>query len=1346
MENKAHQEPSKLPYKLIKQITNDFGKERILGSGGFGTVYKGVHENRGEIAVKVLHNISGLDDQEFHKEFDNLRGLKHPNIVELVGFCSESEEELAVFEGKQVTAERLRMALCFEYVHNGSLSKIISDEKTGLTWHTRYKIIKGICEGLKYLREGLEYPIMHFDLKPDNILLTKSMVPKIADFGLSKLFGQENTRKTMSSAGTCGYWPPEYVKHQIISREFDIFSLGVIIVRIMTGHERYNSIVEMPTRKSIKLVHESWRTRLSGTLSHVSLQVYCNQVKRCIEIALNCLISNRQERPTIQDIVSSLNETEAMIGVFGMPNEQFYQEDGESALPSDASSITINSRPSLENFPAMEPRVMPLSLLKEMTDDFSEEQLIGYGEHGLFFKGVHRDGQVVAVKMLRKLYGNDDKQLENEIAILQKLRHQNIVHFIGYCHETEEVVAQYEGRHVIVEEIRNLVCFEYLGISGSLDKHISKDMNSGLNWQTRYGIIKGTCEGLKYLHEGLESPIIHMDLKPKNILMDENMMPKIGHFGSARLVGVGNNTHMTTSMMGTIGYMPPEFVRKQVISKEFDIFSLGVTTLQLMTGRLSYHEFLEMPSQEFIDKAHEKWREKLQKTVDVTLVEGYCQQVKKCLEIAVKCVEFDRHKRPPIGAIVHELNETEMLILQLETDPVSKLDSEDSELLLQVHPLELCFLAAMSSSMELPRKKKSGMMSSSCSLQLENKGNDRVAFMLVANSPKRYLTKEPLCGVVPPRCAYTITLTMPKQPPLLDNGDFFTLSSVTLGVYDLDKDSVAIEYDKFFQKAKEMAGDRDEVVQEVILKTIWDQSPQGTSSSASTRPAVEIITMPDAQQVAVIDVHPTKPWIMTTHHMGSLRVWNYNTMTTLNSIHEVTDQPVHVAKFIAREKWLVAGDSSGCIHVYSYEEHEDVVTFDAHDSCITTLAVHPTDPFVLSSSDDADHLIKLWEWNKDWECTRIFGGHTGRVTQVTFNPMDSDNFASVSLDGTVKIWSICSDDPKNTITLELNEAVDGYVPEGLLCVDYFTRLNRHYLIVGCKDRTAQIWKLDTKECVDGLEGHADCISVVSLHPELPILLTGSLDGTVRIWNSTTYKLENIINFSLGAVHAFGCIKGSTRIMVGCHQGIAMVGISFPFPDYKHDGEKEAHERRLHRHWKRIASAKSANMTAKDEFRISKAAEVLADTINPIDNPDFLLRQKEIPKYEHWALSFSIDSICDKLPGQYSPTLRRKNGNTGARETKILSDGEKETCKRRPPRRWRRSRAKVADTTVKAKLDVSKASMELADTINLVDKPDSLLQQKDKTEVKPCSLPVSIDTICDQLRALEVVDRVDSPTR
>lgn len=825
-------EPSKLPYQLIRQITNDFHQDRVLGSGTFGIVYKGVYEHGEEIAVKVLRKISGgLDDTEFQKEFNNLKGLNHENIVELVGFCNEWEEEPAEFEGRQITAGRVRTALCFEYVQNGGLDKLITDQYTGLDWHTRYTIIKGVCEGLKYLREEPEHPIIHLDLKPENILLDKNMVAKIADFGISKLIGEENTKKTMSTIGTVGYWPPEYIKHQIISEEFDIFSLGVLIVKIMVGPESYSSIVEKTTQTSVRHVHETWKNRLHETTSNQRLlEVYCNQVKRCIGIALDCLKSNRQERPTIQHIVSILNEEDIMICDHGIQNEQVGQDDRDSAtLPSDVSCIAINSRP--------------------------------------------------------------------------------------------------------------------------------------------------------------------------------------------------------------------------------------------------------------LDRVH-----------------------------------------------------SELLYL------------EDSELL-RVTPQELRF-PFMS---PLPQKK--AMIS--CSLQLNNKKKDRVAFMLVANNPKRYLTKKPLFGVVPPNCVYTLSLTMAKQPRPTSSsssdsgGDFFTLQSVAVSEYKLryfDKDSLSVKYKELFEEARKntVAG---EGVHEVTLKASICDRPAGEGTSSYS----EIVTLPDAQQVSSIDVHPTEPWIMTTNHVGILRVWNYHTMTTLNSFDIVTYEPVRAAKFVAREKWVIAGDENGCIHVYDYDQNEHVESLDAHDSCITTLVVHPTQPFILSLSDDDDKpLIKLWSWDKGWECTREFQGHDNKVTQVTFNPKEGDSFASASFDGTIKIWSISSHDPSNIITLKLEHTLPDfrglpYIRESLLCVDYFTRRNQQHLIVGCKDRTAQIWKLGKNGCFDKLEGHADHVSAVNLHPELPLLITGSLDGTIRVWNSTTYKLENIIGFNLGAVYAFGCIKDSRRIIVGCHDGIAMVEISW-LPD------------------------------------------------------------------------------------------------------------------------------------------------------------------------------------------------------
>ncbi|CAN6171445.1 unnamed protein product, partial [Urochloa humidicola] len=118
-------------------------------------------------------------------------------------------------------------------------------EHHGLDWNTRYAIIMGICKGLKYLHEELMDPIYHLDLKPENILLDENVVPKIADFGLSRFFREEKTQITGSTIGTRGYLPPEYIDRGTISNKFDIFSLGVIVIKIITGHQGYSKSAEM---------------------------------------------------------------------------------------------------------------------------------------------------------------------------------------------------------------------------------------------------------------------------------------------------------------------------------------------------------------------------------------------------------------------------------------------------------------------------------------------------------------------------------------------------------------------------------------------------------------------------------------------------------------------------------------------------------------------------------------------------------------------------------------------------------------------------------------------------------------------------------------------------------------------------------------------------------------------------------------------------------------------------------------------------------------------------------------------------------------------------------------------
>ncbi|PON73332.1 Coatomer beta subunit [Parasponia andersonii] len=224
---------------------------------------------------------------------------------------------------------------------------------------------------------------------------------------------------------------------------------------------------------------------------------------------------------------------------------------------------------------------------------------------------------------------------------------------------------------------------------------------------------------------------------------------------------------------------------------------------------------------------------------------------------------------------------------------------------------------------------------------------------------------------------------------------------------------------------------------------------------------------------------------------------------------EASELPVRSAKFIARKQWIVAGADDMSIRVYNYNTMDKIKHFEAHTDYIRCVAVHPTLPYVLSSSDDM--LIKLWDWEKGWMCTQIFEGHSHYVMQVTFNPKDTNTFASASLDRTIKVWNLGSPDPNFTL--------EGHL-KGVNCV----------------------WDYQTKSCVQILEGHTHNVSAVCFHPELPIIITGSEDGTVRIWHATTYRLENTLNYGLERVWAVGYMKGSRRIVFGYDEGTIMVKI------------------------------------------------------------------------------------------------------------------------------------------------------------------------------------------------------------
>eukprot|EP00240_Pyramimonas_obovata_P003366 CAMPEP_0118928502 /NCGR_PEP_ID=MMETSP1169-20130426/5726_1 /TAXON_ID=36882 /ORGANISM="Pyramimonas obovata, Strain CCMP722" /LENGTH=852 /DNA_ID=CAMNT_0006870485 /DNA_START=138 /DNA_END=2692 /DNA_ORIENTATION=- len=285
-----------------------------------------------------------------------------------------------------------------------------------------------------------------------------------------------------------------------------------------------------------------------------------------------------------------------------------------------------------------------------------------------------------------------------------------------------------------------------------------------------------------------------------------------------------------------------------------------------------------------------------------------------------------------------------------------------------------------------------------------------------------------------------------------------------------------------------------------------------------------------SDRVKSVELHPTEPWILANLYSGNIYIWNHSTNSLVKSF-EVTELPVRTAKFITRKQWIVCGADDMFIRVYNYNTSEQVKVFEAHTDYIRCIAVHPTMPYILSCSDDM--LIKLWDWEKGWQCTQVFEGHSHYVMQVAFNPKDTNTFASASLDRTIKVWSLGQ--AVSNFTLEGHE-------KGVNCVDYFPGGDRPYLISGADDKLVKIWDYQTKSCVQTLEGHSHNVSAVCFHPELPIIITGSEDGTLRLWHSTTYRLENTLNYGLERVWTLAVLKGSNNVAVGYDEGTVMFKI------------------------------------------------------------------------------------------------------------------------------------------------------------------------------------------------------------
>ncbi|CAF1732622.1 cysteine-rich receptor-like protein kinase 41 [Brassica napus] len=287
------------------------------------------------------------------------------------------------------------------------------------------------------------------------------------------------------------------------------------------------------------------------------------------------------------------------------------------------------------------------------TDDFSPGNQLGEGGFGVVYKGVLDSGEEIAVKRLSMKSGQGDNEFINEVSLVAKLHHRNLVRLIGFCLEGQE-------RLLIYDLFKNT----------SLDHFIfDNDRRMVLEWETRYKIIAGVARGLLYLHEDSRFKVIHRDLKASNVLLDDAMYPKISDFGMAKLFDTDQpcQTRFTSRVAGTYGYMAPEYAMNGKFSVKTDVFSFGVLVLEIVTGKRNNWSPEDKSSLFLLSYVWKNWREgRVLNIVDPSLIQtrGLSDEIMKCIHIGLLCVQEKAESRPTMASVVLMLNASSFTLLR----------------------------------------------------------------------------------------------------------------------------------------------------------------------------------------------------------------------------------------------------------------------------------------------------------------------------------------------------------------------------------------------------------------------------------------------------------------------------------------------------------------------------------------------------------------------------------------------------------------------------------------------------------------------------------------------------------
>ncbi|XP_028051335.1 probable LRR receptor-like serine/threonine-protein kinase At5g65240 isoform X2 [Camellia sinensis] len=647
----------------IQSITNNFNEELVIGMGGFGKVYKGFIDNGATaVAIKRLKAESNQGAQEFWNEVKMLSKLRHTHLVSLIGQCNDCQEMILVYEymARGTLADHL-------YKTSRNQTKISTFH---LTWERRLNICIGAARGLDYLHTGTDQSFIHRDVKTTNILLDENCVAKISDFGLSK--GSTSNSATHVSTkvkGTFGYFDPVYFYTQRLTKKSDVYAFGVVLLEVLCGRPPVDTRLE---EEEISLILWAQRHIKKGKVDRIidpSLigQITPQSLKYFVEVAYNCLHTGSKERPTMAEVVGTLDlallsqrkgQSRGIIGkvlqgIATVPKgmNHWWWERKENGFKSGPSNDSFWE--PLPDSVTRQLRRFSLADIRAATNDFSEDRLIGKGCLCKVYKG-YLDGEtgIVAIKRFKELKSLqlwEEARVEIEVHSLLD-SHPHIVSLIGFYNEKPELIGVYD----------------YM-TNGSLEDHLFNINSDPPLWKERLKICIGVARGLQHLHSSVKHRVIHCNVKPANILLDENWVAKVTDFAISKLIpnDVAYESITVSRICGTYGYMAPEYAIHGKLTTKSDVYSFGMVLLELLCAKklrtFSLYEGDECPLDHWSKSSCK--RGTIDQVIDPYLIGKIAPECfKEFVKIALSCILFQVIQRPSMDDVVTSLQ----LALQLQ--------------------------------------------------------------------------------------------------------------------------------------------------------------------------------------------------------------------------------------------------------------------------------------------------------------------------------------------------------------------------------------------------------------------------------------------------------------------------------------------------------------------------------------------------------------------------------------------------------------------------------------------------------------------------------------------------------